>query len=64
MIKHIGIDPKTRKEKVSRKQLLPHPSYEDKKKNKKEIQEVNYNYLIHKSPKGAIFWGFIFSIRQ
>ncbi|BCY27353.1 polyribonucleotide nucleotidyltransferase [Flavobacterium okayamense] len=31
MIKYLGVDPKTRKEKVSRKQLLPRPPREDKK---------------------------------
>jgi len=31
MVKYLGIDPKTRKEKVSRKQLLPRPPREDKK---------------------------------
>src|SRR5690606_29433604 len=31
MIKYLGFDPKTRKEKVSRKQLLPRPPREDKK---------------------------------
>jgi len=30
MVKYLGIDPKTRKEKVSRKQLLPRPPREDK----------------------------------
>ena len=30
-VKYLGIDPKTRKEKVSRKQLLPRPPREDKK---------------------------------
>ena len=36
MVKYIGIDPKTRKEKVSRKQLLPRPPREEKKEDKKE----------------------------
>ena len=37
MIKYLGVDPKTRKEKVSRKQLLPRPPREDKKpQDKKE----------------------------
>ena len=31
MIKYLGVDPKTRKEKVSRKQLLPRPPREEKK---------------------------------
>ncbi|MEZ4787787.1 MAG: polyribonucleotide nucleotidyltransferase [Flavobacterium haoranii] len=31
MVKYLGVDPKTRKEKVSRKQLLPRPPREDKK---------------------------------
>lgn len=31
MVKYLGIDPKTRKEKVSRKQLLPRPPREEKK---------------------------------
>ena len=44
-VKYLGIDPKTRKEKVSRKQLLPRPPREDKKpfhnkgENNKENQE-------------------------
>ncbi len=33
MVKYLGIDPKTRKEKVSRKALLPRPPREDKKDN-------------------------------
>lgn len=36
MVKYLGIDPKTRKEKVSRKQLLPRPPREEKKDDKKE----------------------------
>ncbi len=36
MVKYLGIDPKTRKEKVSRKQLLPRPPREEKKEDKKE----------------------------
>jgi polyribonucleotide nucleotidyltransferase len=36
MVKYLGIDPKTRKEKVSKKQLLPRPPREDKKDDKKE----------------------------
>ncbi|KGO88922.1 polyribonucleotide nucleotidyltransferase [Flavobacterium suncheonense] len=36
MVKYLGIDPKTRKEKVSRKQLLPRPPREEKKEVKKE----------------------------
>ncbi|WP_073310131.1 polyribonucleotide nucleotidyltransferase [Flavobacterium terrae] len=35
-VKYLGIDPKTRKEKVSRKQLLPRPPREEKKEDKKE----------------------------
>lgn len=35
MVKYLGIDPKTRKEKVSRKQLLPRPPREEKKDDKK-----------------------------
>ncbi|HKX87154.1 MAG TPA: polyribonucleotide nucleotidyltransferase [Flavobacterium sp.] len=35
-VKYLGIDPKTRKEKVSRKQLLPRPPREEKKDEKKE----------------------------
>jgi polyribonucleotide nucleotidyltransferase len=31
MVKYLGIDPKTRKEKVSRKALLPRPPREEKK---------------------------------
>jgi polyribonucleotide nucleotidyltransferase len=31
MVKYLGVDPKTRKEKVSRKQLLPRPPREEKK---------------------------------
>ncbi|MFJ1352590.1 polyribonucleotide nucleotidyltransferase [Capnocytophaga canimorsus] len=34
-VKYIGIDPKTRKQKVSRKALLPRPPREDKPKNDK-----------------------------
>ena len=30
-IKYLGMDPKTRKEKVSRKALLPRPPHEEKK---------------------------------
>ncbi len=36
MVKYLGVDPKTRKEKVSRKQLLPRPPREEKKEDKKE----------------------------
>ncbi|GAA4765590.1 MULTISPECIES: polyribonucleotide nucleotidyltransferase [Flavobacterium] len=36
MVKYLGLDPKTRKEKVSRKQLLPRPPREEKKDDKKE----------------------------
>ena len=36
MVKYLGIDPKTRKEKVSRKQLLPRPPREEKKIEKKD----------------------------
>ncbi|MCL9807973.1 polyribonucleotide nucleotidyltransferase [Flavobacterium luminosum] len=36
MVKYLGIDPKTRKEKVSRKQLLPRPPREDKKDENKD----------------------------
>ncbi|MGX7667042.1 polyribonucleotide nucleotidyltransferase [Flavobacterium pedocola] len=36
MVKYLGIDPKTRKEKVSRKQLLPRPPREEKKEVTKE----------------------------
>ncbi|MDI9309585.1 MAG: polyribonucleotide nucleotidyltransferase [Limnohabitans sp.] len=36
MVKYLGIDPKTRKEKVSKKQLTPRPPREDKKEDKKE----------------------------
>ena len=36
MVKYLGIDPKTRKEKVSKKALLPRPPREEKKENKKE----------------------------
>ena len=36
MVKYLGIDPKNRKEKVSRKQLLPRPPREEKKEIKKE----------------------------
>ncbi|MCG2610688.1 polyribonucleotide nucleotidyltransferase [Flavobacterium sp. SM15] len=36
MVKYLGVDPKTRKEKVSRKQLLPRPPREEKKDDKKE----------------------------
>jgi polyribonucleotide nucleotidyltransferase len=35
-VKYLGFDPKTRKEKVSRKQLLPRPPREDKKPEQKE----------------------------
>ncbi|POS02295.1 polyribonucleotide nucleotidyltransferase [Flavobacterium croceum DSM 17960] len=35
-VKYLGIDPKTRKEKVSRKQLLPRPPREDKKPEQKK----------------------------
>ncbi|MEZ4852749.1 polyribonucleotide nucleotidyltransferase [Flavobacterium sp.] len=35
-VKYLGIDPKTRKEKVSRKQLLPRPPREDKKPQPKK----------------------------
>ncbi|MET3046359.1 polyribonucleotide nucleotidyltransferase [Flavobacterium covae] len=35
MVKYLGIDPKNRKEKVSRKQLLPRPPREEKKDDKK-----------------------------
>lgn len=35
-VKYLGIDPKTRKEKVSRKQLLPRPPREDKKPQDKK----------------------------
>ncbi|KIX21884.1 polynucleotide phosphorylase [Flavobacterium sp. 316] len=35
-VKYLGIDPKTRKEKVSRKQLLPRPPREEKKIEKKD----------------------------
>jgi polyribonucleotide nucleotidyltransferase len=31
MVKYLGLDPKTRKEKVSRKALLPRPPREEKK---------------------------------
>lgn len=36
MIKYLGIDPKNRKEKVSRKQLLPRPPREDKKQQERK----------------------------
>ena len=36
MVKYLGVDPKTRKEKVSRKQLLPRPPREDRKDTPKE----------------------------
>ena len=36
MVKYLGVDPKTRKEKVSRKQLLPRPPREDKKPQDKK----------------------------
>jgi polyribonucleotide nucleotidyltransferase len=36
MVKYLGIDPKTRKEKVSRKALLPRPPREDKPIEKKD----------------------------
>ncbi|MEW5674952.1 polyribonucleotide nucleotidyltransferase [Flavobacterium enshiense] len=36
MVKYLGVDPKTRKEKVSKKALLPRPPREDKKDDKKE----------------------------
>ena len=36
MVKYLGVDPKTRKEKVSRKQLLPRPPREEKKDKPKE----------------------------
>lgn len=36
MVKYLGIDPKTRKEKVSKKQLTPRPPREEKKDDKKE----------------------------
>jgi len=35
-VKYLGIDPKTRKEKVSRKQLLPRPPREEKKPEQKK----------------------------
>jgi len=35
-VKYLGLDPKTRKEKVSRKQLLPRPPREDKKPQPKK----------------------------
>jgi polyribonucleotide nucleotidyltransferase len=40
MVKYLGIDPKTRKEKVSRKALLPRPprSEENKITPKKEME--------------------------
>ena len=31
MVKYLGLDPKTRKEKVSRKALMPRPQREEKK---------------------------------
>lgn len=39
MVKYLGIDPKTRKEKVSRKQLLPRPPREDKPREDKKPQQ-------------------------
>ena len=36
MVKYLGVDPKTRKEKVSRKQLLPRPPREERKDTPKE----------------------------
>ncbi len=36
MVKYLGIDPKTRKEKVSRKQLLPRPPREDKPREERK----------------------------
>ena len=39
-VKYLGIDPKTRKEKVSRKQLLPRPPREEKKEDKKKRREA------------------------
>lgn len=38
-VKYLGIDPKTRKEKVSRKQLLPRPPREEKKIEKKDTPQ-------------------------
>ena len=51
MVKYLGIDPKTRKEKVSRKALLPRPPREDKKTNyfliykKTSIQNFESGFL-------------------
>lgn len=39
MVKYLGVDPKNRKEKVSRKQLLPRPPREEKKPENKENKE-------------------------
>jgi len=36
MVKYLGVDPKTRKEKVSRKALLPRPPSEEKKIEKND----------------------------
>lgn len=36
MVKYLGVDPKTRKEKVSKKQLLPRPPREDKPREDKK----------------------------
>nr|WP_294939445.1 polyribonucleotide nucleotidyltransferase [uncultured Flavobacterium sp.] len=36
MVKYLGVDPKTRKEKVSKKALLPRPPREEKREDKKE----------------------------
>ena len=39
-VKYLGIDPKTRKEKVSRKQLLPRPPREDKRPPREDKQDT------------------------
>ncbi|MFK8297871.1 polyribonucleotide nucleotidyltransferase [Capnocytophaga cynodegmi] len=43
-VKYIGIDPKTRKQKVSRKALLPRPPREDKPKNDRPRNENKQRY--------------------
>lgn len=59
MVKYLGVDPKTRKEKVSKKALLPRPPREEKKRRSTRLIQ---NILIHTKTQLSNELGFLFLV--
>lgn len=51
-VKYFGVDPKTRKEKVSRKALLPRPERPERKEGGNDRGERNHNKRDDRKPRG------------